>query len=327
MAFKDTSAKPAVPAIAGTNTAGGDGVHGTGRRGVVGISPDFQGVFGHSVTNAGVVGESDRFHAVFGISHDVNNGGVFGANDSDGGFGLIGVAEHQNGIGVSGESPNIGVRGTGRQGVVGLSTEFQGVYGHSVANAGVVGEADRFHGIWAVSHDRNSGGLYAKNDGGGFAAVLDGRVTVSQDLEVHGDIKMMNADVAEEFAVAEGCDVGPGTVVVVDDDGNLVAGSTACDPRVVGVVSGAGRYRPAIVLDRSGGGLRRETVALLGKVVARADATYGAIRVGDMLTTSPTPGAAMRVSDHTAAAGAVIGKALAPLESGLGMVPVLVNLR
>jgi hypothetical protein len=67
----------------------GDGVFGFGRRGVVGESPTFQGVFGHSTDNAGVVGESEKFHAVFGISHDVNNAGVFGTNDK-GGIGIFG---------------------------------------------------------------------------------------------------------------------------------------------------------------------------------------------------------------------------------------------
>jgi hypothetical protein len=37
-----------VPAVQSENTAGGDGVFATGRRGVVGVSNDFQGVFGES---------------------------------------------------------------------------------------------------------------------------------------------------------------------------------------------------------------------------------------------------------------------------------------
>jgi hypothetical protein len=46
-----------IPAIVGENTDGGDGVVGKGRRGVVGESPTFQGVFGKSQENAGLVGE------------------------------------------------------------------------------------------------------------------------------------------------------------------------------------------------------------------------------------------------------------------------------
>src|SRR5690348_17043688 len=49
--------------IIGVNgtSATGDGVFGEGRRGVVGESEAFQGVFGHSTENAGVVGESEKF--------------------------------------------------------------------------------------------------------------------------------------------------------------------------------------------------------------------------------------------------------------------------
>ena len=78
----EKSDDPAVPAIAGENTADGDGVVGIGGRGVVGKSTDYQGVYGHSGTNAGVVGEADAFHGVFGISHSHTNAGLFGTNDS-----------------------------------------------------------------------------------------------------------------------------------------------------------------------------------------------------------------------------------------------------
>jgi hypothetical protein len=44
MTVSETSNDPAVPAIAGENTAGGDGVVGRGRRGVVGESPEYQGM-------------------------------------------------------------------------------------------------------------------------------------------------------------------------------------------------------------------------------------------------------------------------------------------
>lgn len=326
MALKETSNKAGVPALAGENTAGGDGVVGTGRRGVVGTSRDFQGVFGHSVANAGVVGESDTFHGVFAVCHGVNNAGVFGVNVSAGGIGVAGVAEQNQGVGVSGESPNIGVRGTGRQGVVGLSTDFQGVFGHSVGNAGVVGESDRFHAVFGISHGANSAGIFGANDGNGWAGIFDGRVAVSKDLEVAGDIKMMNADVAEDFEVVDDADLECGSVVVLADGGRITPSSIAFDKRVVGVVSGGGDYRPAIILDRAGTGVRRP-VALVGKVACRTDASYGAVETGDLLTTSPTTGAAMRVGDHGRAMGAVIGKAMAPLRSGVGLIPILVTLQ
>jgi hypothetical protein len=95
---------------------------------------------------------------------------------------------------------------------------------------------------------------------------------------------------------------------------------------VAGVVSGAGEYKPGIVLDRRGNG-NRVPVALVGKVYCQVDAEFAAIAVGDLLTTSATPGHAMRATNPLEAFGAVIGKALRPLASGRGLIPILVALQ
>jgi hypothetical protein len=68
-------------------------------------------------------------------------------------------------------------------------------------------------------------------------------------------------------------------------------------------------------------------VALTGRVYALADATYGTIEVGDLLTTSATAGYAMKVTDHTQANGAILGKAMSCLREGRGLVLVLVTLQ
>ena len=101
----------------------------------------------------------------------------------------------------------------------------------------------------------------------------------------------------------------------------------AYDKRVAGVISGAGDYRQGIVLDKQPTLGNRVPVALLGKVFCKVDARFGAIEVGDLLTTSPTPGHAMKTSDPLKAFGAVIGKALGNLDSGTGLVPVMVTLK
>jgi hypothetical protein len=49
--------------------------------------------------------------------------------------------------------------------------------------------------------------------------------------------------------------------------------------------------------------------------------------VGDLLTTSPTPGHAMKATDPLRAFGAVLGKALLPLRSGQGLIPVLIAMQ
>jgi len=65
----------------------------------------------------------------------------------------------------------------------------------------------------------------------------------------------------------------------------------------------------------------------MGKVYCKVDAQYSAIDVGDLLTTSPTRGHAMRVGDPPRAFGSVIGKAIHPWETGRGLIPILIALQ
>jgi len=51
------------------------------------------------------------------------------------------------------------------------------------------------------------------------------------------------------------------------------------------------------------------------------------VEVGDMLTTSSTPGHAMKALDSARAFGSVIGKALRPLQKGQGLIPVLIGMK
>ncbi|HVM45571.1 MAG TPA: hypothetical protein VM582_06510, partial [Candidatus Thermoplasmatota archaeon] len=62
-------------------------------------------------------------------------------------------------------------------------------------------------------------------------------------------------------------------------------------------------------------------VALVGRVPVKADASFGAIRVGDLLMASPVPGVAMRATGE----GPTIGIALEPLASGQGKIFVFVQ--
>ncbi len=389
--YNGISNKVAVPGVTGTNTAGGDGVKGKGRRGVVGESKDFQGVFGHSEQNAGVVGESDGMHAVFGVTHGAASAGVYGTNDRNdsraqgvlgesksgdgvvgrGRRGVVGESKDFQGVfghsgtnagvvgesdgmhavfgithggasagvygtndrrdvraqGVLGESKNgDGVVGRGHRGVVGESREFQGVYGHSEQNAGVVGESSQFDGVFGVSHSAKSAGVSGHNDQGGFAGFFEGKVTVVGSLTVTDDIILTGADCAEEFPVAEGTSE-PGTVMVIESEGRLRECREAYDSRVAGVISGAGDTRPGIILGRHFPDANRVPLAMIGKVYCKVDASEVPIGIGDLLTTSATPGHAMKACDRARAFGSIIGKALAPLPAGRGMVPILVAMQ
>lgn len=164
---------------------------------------------------------------------------------------------------------------------------------------------------------------------------LDGKITVYDSKGTSqviidgksGDILLGGADCAEEFEIIPDERVGPGVVMVVGPDGRLQLSDQAYDRKVVGVLSGAGSFNPGIVLDRKASGRPRAALAVVGKVYCKGDATLEPIAVGDLLTTSVTPGHAMRASDSQRAFGAVIGKALSALPSGRGLIPVLVALQ
>jgi hypothetical protein len=64
----------------------------------------------------------------------------------------------------------------------------------------------------------------------------------------------------------------------------------------------------------------------VGKVFCKVDSQYASIGVGDLLTTSPTPGHAMKATDPQRAFGAIIGKALRPWNEGNGLIPILIAL-
>jgi hypothetical protein len=156
--------------------------------------------------------------------------------------------------------------------------------------------------------------------------VFNGHVHVSKDLRVDGDVQLSGADLAEQFGVVGRLDAEPGSVVVLAGDDRVRVSDEPYDHRVAGVVSGAGSYRPGIVLDRQLDA-NRCALALSGKVWCMVDADCAPVEVGDMLTSSPTPGHAMRASDPARAFGAVIGKALGSLRSGRALVPILVALQ
>jgi hypothetical protein len=147
------------------------------------------------------------------------------------------------------------------------------------------------------------------------------------NITVTGDVLLTGADCAEHFDVVGDRPPEPGTVVVIDESGALRESQNPYDKKVAGVVSGAGEYRHGLVLDKRSSQEGRIPVALVGKVFCKVDAQYAQIALGDLLTTSPKPGHAMKATEATKALGAVIGKALAKLEGGRGLIPILVALQ
>ena len=68
-------------------------------------------------------------------------------------------------------------------------------------------------------------------------------------------------------------------------------------------------------------------MAMIGIVPTKVSTENGPIHRGDLLVSSSTPGYAMRGTDHNRMAGAVLGKAMGALDSGNGLIEVLVTLQ
>jgi hypothetical protein len=309
-----------------------------------------QGITNSEIRN-GIYGRNDA--TTSRGNNDPSGNGVLGYTRVPDGAGVLGVGGG-GGIGVQGASAGHAVMGKGGFGVTGMGSII-GVWGIGQGS----GWAGQFSGPVLVSGSAyfqsdvtviNPGGeclhaetqstttaavaayqtnaasekaaLYAKHAGGGAAAVFEG------DVRVTGDIVLIDAaDCAEDFDVADAALSEPGTVMVLGAGGRLEACTRAYDKRVVGVVSGADGFRTGIVLDKQPGVPGRRPIALMGKVFCKVDAGFGNVEAGDLLTTSPTEGHAMRAGSAAAAFGTVIGKALQPLGQGRGMIAVLVALQ
>jgi uncharacterized protein YaiE (UPF0345 family) len=163
-----------------------------------------------------------------------------------------------------------------------------------------------------------------------------GTTSPNEKLHVNGTAKCSvlkltgGSDIAEPFDVSGEMRVKPGMVLVIDAEnpGKLKISEKAYDRCVAGIISGAGSIEPGMLMGQTGSVADGEyPVALTGRVYCRADAANGAIRPGDLLTTSDTFGHAMKVTDYAKAQGAVIGKALTSLQEGQGLVLVLVALQ
>ena len=89
-------------------------------------------------------------------------------------------------------------------------------------------------------------------NGSGGCAIYGGSLR-RWNVTVQGDINLPGADCAEHFDVADARALDAGTVVVIDETGSLAESTEAYDRKVAGIVSGAGRHRPGIILDRQGG--------------------------------------------------------------------------
>jgi hypothetical protein len=119
----------------------------------------------------------------------------------------------------------------------------------------------------------------------------------------------------------------PGDVLVIDSNapGNFLKSAEPYSTSVAGIYS----TKPGLVGRREGAPKNPDTVpmAMVGIVPTKVVAENGPIHPGDLLVTSSTLGYAMKGTDRSKMLGAVIGKALDNLDSGKGVIQVVVMLQ
>lgn len=219
-----------------------------------------------------------------------------------------------------------GIYGTSDQwGVYGTGTDI-GVYGYSYMGSGVKGYGDNSYGVYGKTDSFYSCGVKGRSDYSGNTGALGcsnyglyvvGDAKVTEDLYVDS---CDNCDLAENFNAAE--KLTPGDVVVINPNGekSLLLSTESYDTTVAGIVS----TDPTLTMGTAEG--KRIPLALSGVVPTKVSAENGPIEVGDLLTTSNTPGHAMKCDDKRKCFGSLVGKALEPLDKGTGTVIALVML-
>ncbi|MBI3468630.1 MAG: hypothetical protein HY000_36980 [Planctomycetes bacterium] len=132
-------------------------------------------------------------------------------------------------------------------------------------------------------------------------------------------------DIAESLPLAAGEKAEPGDLVSLagSEEGavQIRRSQTAYDPRVLGVVSGAGGIRPALVM-HSQEAQDECAVALLGLVYCKAEAENAAIAAGDLVVASDVCGHVRKGDPAALRPGVIVGKALGSLSSGRGLIAV-----
>jgi hypothetical protein len=291
------------------------------------------GVHGHSQHGVGIYGSSGSDFGVGVFGQMATGTAVFGSSTSStgGGDGVIGVGRAHGVRGIA----TAAAQGSGYGGHFSSSTGI-GVYGQSTASP--TAQNQFAPGVFGFS--QNGAGIMGRSGGpGSVAGYFDGNVIVGGDLTVTGSKSGYVVDIARNDGSEP---LAQGDLVVVTGVTDPVVGNipvplvrqadAEASTAVIGIVDAA--YQPDETVYGPAGGTAAGainpgdylTIVTLGAFATiKVDASYGAIQPGDLLISSPTPGHAMRADNP--AIGTVIGKALAPLESGTGTMAIMVTMQ
>jgi hypothetical protein len=182
--------------------------------------------------------------------------------------------------------------------------------------------------VFSIVNSGDGVGIYAESGADGWAADFKGNIRVRSAYTSTTVVELGEGlDYAEGFDVSSRENVGPGCVMVIDDDnpGRLVLSTREYDSRVAGIAAGANGLGSGVRLGAQGFDL---DVALAGRVYCNVEAFESGVEPGDLLTTSDISGYAKKAMDRDRAQGAILGKAMEGLERGTkGKILVLVTLQ
>jgi trimeric autotransporter adhesin len=145
-----------------------------------------------------------------------------------------------------------------------------------------------------------------------------GNLNVTENIYYKGNLTGYGADLAE---YVHGAGVEAGDVVIIDPESDkaVIKSSIAYDTRVAGIVS----TDPSHLMSADEGNV---PLALAGRVPVKVSSENGLVKRGDLLTSSATPGHAMRCANRQECSGAIIGKAMENMEGETDMITALVVL-
>jgi hypothetical protein len=274
------------------------------------------GVYGqsHSTSGTGVKGESvssgGMTYGVYGQTAGANySAGVYGIASSTTAssihYGVYGRAEGIYGVGVVGYAPNVALGSGNPVGVVGRTDSSRGVAGDFINTAptgNILVLQNSTGNVWRVD---NAGSQW-----------------------MNGTMYTGGADFAEAVEVMDSPHTyEPGDLLVIATNGDrkVELSTEPYSTRVIGVYA----TKPGVLASRHGldDSGKEIPVAMIGIVPAKASAENGPIQRGDLLVSSGTPGYVMRATDRQRFVGAVVGKAMQPLNSGTGVIEIAVTLQ
>jgi len=324
-------------------------VSGTSAIGVYGISSDSTG----TGTSVGVLGSANDNKGIGleGVASDTSGTGepigVVGESISSVGVGVVGnatsttgatlgvqgITASVSGIGMQGVSPNIGVEGNAS--TAGGSFPV-GVHALIDSSAGAAGVFDNPAYVESTFHTAECSGnlLIGRTTVGniisGFSLANTFRVDCTGKGFFNNGTQTGGADFAESVSVrGNRAQYEPGDLLVIDSGGKrrLALSQQAYSTRIAGIYS----TKPGVLAtphQMDDPQMAKEVpLAVVGIVPCKVTAENGPIEVGDLLVTSSKPGFAMRGTNRRRMLGAVVGKAMEPLQSNTGVIEVLVTLQ